>query len=318
MPTTTVARVGAGRYSDVFKLSEGRNSVIAKLSYYRDNTLCDFADKLRDGDTAAARAAKNKDSIMVSAAFADVTNKLMAARASPHFVFVFCNADCRHLSERLRPLLADRFKSSSPTQLKYNNVCLMEVMHGDLQTWLSSRSTRGVTDDTVRGCLFGVLYTLAVLQRAYSGFRHNDLSCRNVLVKKTPPTTTGYTFDGASYLVKDMPILVALSDYDFTHVPNHPTLRNERVVGGKYKVTERANATYDAHFFLRCVQTALLWRRKRLPETTAFLDSLGFEAESRVDAREVPGFVPADLLRHAYFAPLAVRAIPPGVDAYGI
>ena len=71
---TTLSFMGSGRYSDVFKVSSGRHTVVMKVSYYRDNTLCDFVSKLRHGDHEGARAVKNKDSIMVSAAFANVTN----------------------------------------------------------------------------------------------------------------------------------------------------------------------------------------------------------------------------------------------------
>ena len=307
--------IGAGRYSDVFKVTSGRQSVVMKLSYYRDNTLVDFVSKLQTGDRAAARTIKNKDSIMVSAAFANATNALIAKHASPHFVFVYCNADVRSMAERLKTLLKDRIKSSTKIQLKYNNVCFLELYNMDLTKWLKSHSS-AVNDTNVRNAIFAVVYTLAVLQKAYPGFRHNDLSTNNVLVKKLhKPMKAGYVLDGTSYYVPSMPVLVAINDYDFTHVPNHPSLANERVINGKYKVTEFPNRTYDTHFFLKTVLRHLSSKNAKLHATRAFLKALPFQTEDRLDTMQVPGFEPEVLLKHPYFASLR-KPIPAGVDVY--
>lgn len=311
----TITFIGSGRYSDVFKVTQGRRSVIMKLSYYRDNTLCDFVSHLKNGDKEAARKAKNKDSIMVSSAFADATNSLIAKKASPHFVFVYCNADCRNLSTKLQALLPNRMKTSTKIQLKYNNVCFMEQMSGDMTKWIRSRS-KTCTDDTLRNAIFAVVYTLGVLQKTYPGFRHNDLSTNNVLVKKlSTPMTAGYAFNGDTFYIKNMPILVAISDYDFTHVPGHPSLSNERIISGKYRVTETPNRTYDTHFFLKTVLKNIVVTKKHVPQTSAFLKSLGMHSEDRLDTLEVPGMDPASLLKHPYFDPIR-KPIPRGVDMY--
>ena len=299
----------------MFKVSDGRHSVIMKLSYYRDNTLNDFVNKLKQGDKEGARRIKNKDSIMVSSAFGDATNTLVAKNATPHFVYVYCSADCRHMVDKFRDLLRDRVKSSTPTQLKYNNVSFMEQFSADMTRWLRGKS-KTVTDETVRKAVFGVLYTLAVLQKAFPGFRHNDLSTNNVLVKRLrTPMNAGYAFDGQTYYLDKMPVLVAVSDYDFTHVPDHPTLSNERIIGGKYRVTETPNKTYDTHFFLKSVSKSFANAKARLPGLDAFLSNLPFHKEDRLDKTEVPGMDPATLLRHPYFDALR-RPVPPRVQTY--
>ena len=311
----TITFIGAGRYSDVFKVIKGRHSVIMKLSYYRDNTLCDFVSHLKNGDKEAARKAKNKDSIMVSSSFANVTNMLISKNASPHFVFVYCNADCRNLSAKLQALLPKRLKTSTKIQLKYNNVCFMELFSSDMTQWIRSRS-RTCTDTNLRYTLFGIIYTLAVLQKAFPGFRHNDLSTNNVLVKKLRrPMYAGYIFDNQSYYVPGVPVLAAINDYDFTHVPDHPTLSNERIIGGKYRVTEFPNRTYDTHFFLKTVLKNIVASKRKAPETTAFLQSLPLRKEDRLDTQEIPELIPATLLRHSYFKSLR-QPIPKGTETY--
>lgn len=312
----TITFLGAGRYSDVFKVSDGQRTVIMKLSYYRDNTLCDFVSKLKNGDKEGARKIKNKDSIMVSSAFAHATNALIEKKASPHFVFVYCSSDCRNLASRLSHVIPSRLKSSSKVQLKYNNVCFMEQFSSDMTAWIRGTS-RGVNDNTLRNALFAVVYTLAVLQKAYPGFRHNDLSTNNVLVRKLRHSmTTGYKFGGQSYYVPSMSVLVALSDYDFTHVPGHSSLANERIISGKYRVTETPNKTYDTHFFLKSVLKSLKVTSRRVPKTMEFLKSLPFETEDRLDTREIPGLEPEVLLHHPYFDSLRISKIPRSVETY--
>lgn len=299
---TVITFVGAGRYSDVFKVTDGNKTVIMKLSYYRDATWCDFVEKMRSGDKAGAHKAKNQDSIMVSAAFGNATNDIIAKNMSPHFVYVYCHADCRNMAPRLKALIRDRVKTSSRVQLKFNNACFMEVFTTDMTKWL--RTARALTDSSIRMGIFGVVYTLAVLQRVYPGFRHNDLSTNNVLVKKLRKNLKAkYTIDGVSYYV-DVPVLVAISDYDFTHVPNNPKLTNERVVNGKYRVTATFNPTYDTHFLLKSVMKSLFGRLRHFPETAAFLNSLALQKEDRLDTYIVPGLEPDVLVRHSYFAPL--------------
>ena len=313
----TMTHRGSGRYSDVFEIKSGLQSVIAKLSYYRDNTLCDFVEKLKKGDRAGARTVKNRDSIMVGAAFADMTNALIATRASPHFVFVYCHADCRMMAPRLKTILGNRIKTSTKIQLKYNNLCLQETFTTDFTTWLRARS-KDVTDANVRSALFGVLYTLAVLQKRFPSFRHNDLSTNNILIKKSPKSLKiGYIFDGTSYFVT-VPFLVAISDYDFTHVPNHPTLQNERVIHGKYRVTQTKNRTYDTHFFLKSIMRSLAFKKNsHLQALRAFLKSLPLESTDRLDTKEIPGLEPSVLLRHSYFNAIR-KPIPSGVETYSV
>jgi hypothetical protein len=312
----SIAFLGSGRYSDVFRVSNGHYVVIMKLSYYRDNTLQEFVHHLKNGHADAARAVKNSDAIMVSHAFASITNGLIKAKRSPHFVYVYCNADCHHMTQRLAPLLPDRMKNSTPTQLKYNNISFMEQFTSDMTKWIRGRS-KDLTDETLRTSLFGVLYTLEACQRQFPGFRHNDLSTNNVLIKRTKPMTLGYKMNRFKFMVTT-PILVALCDYDFTHVPNHKTLQNERVVSGKYKVTEHPNPTYDTHFFLKTVQKNLKGQQQRskFPQTVAFLQSLPFKSEDRLDTTPVPGMEPSILIRHNYFKPLRVRHIPSNVETY--
>lgn len=302
---TSLRHLGSGKYSDVFKVSSrGRGEVVMKVSYYRDDTLCKLIARARAGDEKGARRARRMDSIQVANAFGRVSSSLVRRGVSPHFVLVFCDVDCRAFAARMGALLEERLAALTPLQKRYNNVCFMEVFHTNLTKFLVGSTA--YDDDLLRQLVFQVLFTLAALQRRFPGFRHNDLSTNNVLVKKGR-VSAAYTLGGGGsgpgsgpwYV--DTPVLVALSDYDFTHVPGHPELSNERVLFGKYKVDGRRNDSYDAHFFLKSVGKCIAARAARLPAASAFLRGLGLADEDRQNDRVFPRLRPAALLRDPYF-----------------
>lgn len=304
--TAHLQHVGSGKYSDVFKVRTTRASppVMMKLSYYRDDTVCKVIERVEKGDVRGAMRFKRRDAIQVGAAFSRFAAGLLGG-VSPHFVVVFCNRDCPGFARKLQPLLTGRYHDLSPHQRRFNNVCFMEAFHTNLTKWLV---TATYDEAVLRGIVFQVLYTLAAVQKRLPGFRHNDLSTNNVLVKRlrAPPLLAYVAGGGKTWYVR-VPVLVALSDYDFTNVPGHPTLTNERVYSGKYRVDGRRNDSYDAHFFLKSVLKCILRRTADFPDTMAFLHRLKLKQEDRQNAAFMARLVPSTLLADAYFAPLTKR-----------
>lgn len=300
-----VRHVGSGKYSDVFQVQDrprGR-AVVMKVSYYRDDTLCKFIERAKKGDLKGALGAKKLDSIQVSNNFARATARLLDS-VSPHFVVVYCERDCKSFAPRLGALLGERLKTLTPLQKRYNNVCFMERFHNNLTKFL----VRAKYDETLlRTVVFQVLYTLAALQKLLPGFRHNDLSTNNVLIKRlSSAPLLSYTIGGQTFYAST-PVLVALSDYDFTHVPDHAELSNERVMFGKYQVDGRRNDSYDPHFFLKSVMKCIQKRTAEFQETWKFLIGLRLKNQDRQNDRVFPHLRPESLLKHRYFEPLKRR-----------
>lgn len=300
-----VEHVGSGKYSDVFRVTDSAKrprSVMMKVMYYRDDTLRRFADLARRGDLRHARAVKHQDAIAIGSEFGRVSRRLIESAVSPHFVMVYCDGDVKGFADKLTPVLGERMAGLSRSQRKYASVCFMEEFDSDMTKYLR---TARFSESTLRGLIFQVLYTLAALQRVLPGFRHNDLSTNNVLVKKLRRRASAkYALAGVgTFYVPDMPAFAALSDYDFVHVPGAPGLVNERVLGGKYRVDGKPNVSYDTHFFLKSVYKCVYARARRYPETLAWLRGLGLKVEDRQDA-ELPYLDPARLLAGKYFEPL--------------
>lgn len=306
-----IRQLGSGKFSDCFKVSKtsgsGVQCLAVKLSYYQEATIRAYAHHAHQGNVNAAHIAKDQDAISVSQAMAEVAKQMMLHGVSPHFVKVFCEADAHNLPHKLRPLLPHRKLTSQ--QCKYSHVCIMELYSCNLTDFITQH--KSLDDEVLKTLIFQVLYTLACLQKLFPGFRHNDLSTNNVLVKSTRPTCTRYAFGDMHPVYTNTEFLAALADFDFTHVPKHDVLSNERVLSGKYKIQAHPNDSYDTHFFLSSMLRCLRRRDKTLfPTTWQFMASvhLGKYAE-RLDVH-IPHLIPTSLLSHRYFASLRKQGAP--------
>lgn len=274
-----------------------------KISYYRDSTLRACAQKMLESDYRGALAAKRRDAVSVSHTFSQFTRRLLDV-VSPHFVVVFSSEDCDGLAQRLKALLGARLATLTTAQATHTNVSFMERFDANLTAYLSKAH---LSEATVCGAVFQVLYTLAALQKRLPGFRHNDLSTNNVLVRSVPAWHGAYSIGGKEFHTH-MPVFLALSDYDFAHVPGHPTLSNERILGGKYpEMSAMPNPSYDAHLFLASVARCLARSGSAVPQARAFLASLGLQPADRL-RKTLQHLVPATLVRHPYF--LQLRRAP--------
>ena len=302
---TDIKHIGSGKYSDVMRIKRGSKAVIMKLMYYRDPVLQDFIKNAKAGNVAAAMAVKRGDAVSVSSAFGSLSNRLQAGGVSPHFVRQYCGLDVKSLAPKFGAILAERLKTLTPAQKRYNYACFIEEFSTDLTKYvLRSRPT----DAVLRGIIFQVLYTLAALQKMLPGFRHNDLSTNNILIKRLRKrASASYAIGAKTYYVADMPVMAALSDYDFLHAPGHPRLSNERVTNGKYRVNANKNVSYDTHFFLKTLLKCIARRHRagtlRFPATVEFLGRLRMKEADRQNG-EIPRMSPLKILGDPYFDPL--------------
>jgi len=294
-------QLGSGKYSDCFRVSDGHSRLALKISYYRDSTIETVTSLAEHGDLYAAYVAKDQDAVSVSAAIADVASTMREHRVTPHIVEVYAEADAKDLPSRLAPLLRTRLPTLSARQAKFSHICLMELCACTLASFVTRSSW--ATDRVMRCLIFQVLYTLVCLQQVLPGFRHNDLSTTNVLIRRLPhPQSTRYTYEGTSAVTADMPFAVALADFDFTHVPGHEVLANERILGKRYGIGQEPNEGYDTHVFLSTLKKAAA-STSHLPHTNSFLKTLKFESTCRPKHRAAH-LDPSMVLRHTYFDPL--------------
>lgn len=293
-------KIGSGRNSDVFLVSGLGSRVVVKVSYYRSETLEKFAALARAGRVREAMAVKRRDAVSVGAAMGVIGNSLQRRKISPHFVTQYATADCKDFYDKICKMV-DR-KSMSRVQKRYTNLAFLDKYDENMTRFLTRFD---ITDDVCRALIFQVLYTLAALQSRYTGFRHNDLSTNNVLVRRcTPRLRATYVVGSESYNVSTQ-FKTALSDYDFAHIPKK--MENERVTSGRYPgMTTDANKSYDVHFFLKSVQKCILKKSSSAPKTRAFLRKLALRRKDRLSV-EIPNLDPLVVLRDPFFQPLKTK-----------
>lgn len=134
--------------------------------------------------------------------------------------------------------------------------------------------------NNIKSAILQTVWTLAVLQKTFPGFRHNDLKLDNILIDfKAEPLFI--KFNTHKFKIKG--IFIKISDFDYTNIPDHIT--NPKVTDPDSKTfgcTPDKRDHYDLHIFLNS-----LWsRRKWLPpsitkwvETIVPKELLGVESE---------------------------------------
>jgi serine/threonine protein kinase len=105
-----------------------------------------------------------------------------------------------------------------------------------------------------RVILFQLLSVLAVIQKKYPSFRHNDLKANNILVHKIEVRNKNnkfkYTINGKNYIIPNIGLQIKLWDFDFACIPG--LVENDKVNAkwtSKINVNPEKNRYYDVHYF---------------------------------------------------------------------
>jgi hypothetical protein len=310
----SLKQIGTGKYSDIFAVFKGGDSFAMKISYYTEETIDKFIKKKRYGDLEGAKREKEQDSILVSEKFSKVTTVLLNKKITPHFVRVFEEQDVKNFANKI-PGLEKRLGNLTTYQRMYNHVAFMDLFDTDLTRLLTCKV---LEENDIKIVIFQILYTIAATQHALPGFRHNDLSTNNVLVRNNKKKTVSrYDVDGMVFYTPTK-YAVAVTDYDFVHVPSIKILNNRRVLSGNYKVSDENSVSYDANLFLKSVIKCSTKPYEKTPytETHKFLNSLETFTDDR-HPHEIPSLDPRKLLKHKYFDSLRELPSENPTERYG-
>ena len=298
----TITHIGSGKYSDVFSLNYDRIQIAMKVSYYEEKIIEKFAKFVSKHEFQKAIETKNEDAISISNKF----SKLVRELDIPHFVIIYDAVDVKFFITRLLKNfdggVSSRLTKLTENQLKYNNVVFMDKYDSDMTSFLSHHKH----DNILKKLIFQVMFAVCAAQKALQGWRHNDLSTNNVLVKKSTSKTYTYSIGTTSYCFETN-IDIAIIDFDFVNVPG--VLNNERVTGGGYGVSSKKNVSYDTHFFMKSVSRCM-YKNKQHPEcmeTMNFLKDLNLKRTDR-QTDEIISLDPRNIIKHKFFDSLKQNA----------
>ena len=129
---------------------------------------------------------------------------------------------------------------------------------GDLLDYLR-KNYKNMTLLDWKVIFFQIISTLAVIQRKFPSFRHNDLKANNILlhtISRTNPKFT-YTVLKKKYVIPNIGLFVKLWDYDFACIPG--IVDNIKVAMEWTKpinVTPTKHQYYDIHYFFNTLAFA--------------------------------------------------------------
>jgi len=124
---------------------------------------------------------------------------------------------------------------------------------GDLLDYLRN-NYQTMTIRQWRVIFFQVISVLAVIQKKYPEFRHNDMKANNILIQKIAMRKENnkfkYKINNKDYIVPNIGIQIKLWDFDFACIPG--VVENAKVNTNwcnKINIKPEKNRYYDLHYF---------------------------------------------------------------------
>lgn len=125
--------------------------------------------------------------------------------------------------------------------------------NGDLLDYIRLNYKKMTTREW-RIIFFQIISVLAVIQKKYPSFRHNDLKANNILLQNINVDNTfnkfKYKINGKEYVIPNIGMQIKIWDFDFACIPG--LVDNKKVSAewtNKINVNCKKNQYYDIHFF---------------------------------------------------------------------
>lgn len=124
---------------------------------------------------------------------------------------------------------------------------------GDLLDFVRN-NYKNITTRDWRVIFFQIISVLAVIQKKYPTFRHNDLKANNILLQKIRKDDKldkfKYKINGKEYVIPNIGYQIKIWDFDFACIPG--IVDNKKVTAewtNRINVNCKKNQYYDIHFF---------------------------------------------------------------------
>ena len=245
-----VKYLGSGNYGHAFQICphvDCKPEFILKLIPYNlpvsgdkswDYTLLDITNPLR-GENVEVLQASYLESLLIRA-----PGQIISPHISLSVMAFRCSYQSKSVQELLRQvnrkdgtkyLITNELYKRSNGDLKHSSanpdseilIYISEfAKFGDFTSWLENKNP---TPDQLNIFIFQLIFTFACIQKQDPSYRHNDLSCPNVLIQEieVPAEYRGhyyhYEFSGKHYLIPVTNFSLRLWDMDFSNsnsVPN--------------------------------------------------------------------------------------------------
>jgi hypothetical protein len=126
--------------------------------------------------------------------------------------------------------------------------------------------------------IFQLIHTLAIIQKEFPGFRHNNLTINNIIIYiKKEPVTLNYSFENKKWEIPNIDFEIKICNFEKSILPKYYGILNQRDTDVPY--IDESNEYFDVHTFLNSLlETTHLNSENNLSncdlETKKFLDKI--------------------------------------------
>jgi len=258
--------------------------LIDETTYYAVKVVA-YPKKEKYGDMYDIRRPENAELMMIK-----ILSSLVTSDQTPHIVLPICTFNTSIKPFVYLPkkkLVADKRYAMFVKKYKrgafYDHVSVLInewCTGGDLLDYLK-KHYKTFTTIHWKALFFQIISVLAVIQKEYPSFRHNDLKANNFLVQEIAIRNKNnyfkYHINGKYYLVPNIGFIIKLWDFDFACIPG--IVDNSKVYADwtdQINIRPKKNRYYDIHYFFNT-----LTRKQFFPQIL----------EDKNISKEIPEFI---------------------------
>ncbi len=287
-----------GKFKKLDYIDDLNTLILKKYSDGKSKSICLYITPyVSEDDINSLDDMNNNDSL-----FSYILSKLVLSHKTKHIALPIINVDIEYAQ------LSDILKPYDDMTGGHNYIEMME--NEEISNMFSIRCKESFFKTitlkeylfseqlNIKNLLFQVIHTLAVLQKEYSGFRHNMLSPANIFVylKKDTNITDKYTYK-KDYYLSNNDFDIKITNFCASRIPG---LYSSSMV---VPFQDEENNYFDLHYFLN---NLLELKNDFDGETTKFLEKI-IPHKFRTDknsfylTKNEELFTPEDLLEDVYF-----------------
>ncbi len=192
----------------------------------------------------------NNDSL-----FSYLLSQLVLGKKTRHILLPVINIDTT--VEEINHIIKNdsaygKIKSAISNNEISDHCCLQLREHFFKSTSLEDYLSKNIC--SYKGLLFQIIHTLCVLQQEFDGFRHNNLTLKNIVVYLKKQTDTHIEYQGFSSNPEDKFYLpnngfdIKITNFEHAVIPKYYGQANTK--NEKIKFANQANSYYDLFVFL--------------------------------------------------------------------
>jgi hypothetical protein len=212
----------AGAYAHIYKTKIGRVPVVVRIA--------PFNRKMKD---------ENETEFLI---YKMLYSKFEEFGFS-HIPILYDSYKCYYndVKDRNNVKLLKLLKKEKYYQYIYRFIIMEYLPWGNLDTYLFARRKR-LDEEFFTKIYLQILIILYFLNTKVTGYFHNDLHLRNLLVRENKKKSLAYSFPEFDILIKDMKVTVLINDFDYSEfISVSNPIGNRKVISAKMPIYKEGN-----------------------------------------------------------------------------